>query len=167
MSYLVECNIERHGEAILDIFNHAILNTTALYDYQTRSMQDMQEWFDTKTANGFPIIGFESDDGILMGFASFGKFRSNTAYMHTIEHSVYVHHNYRKKGLGRRLLTHLIERAKRDDFHTLLGLIDASNTASVHLHKSLGFTHSGTIKEAGYKFERWLDVVIYQLKLSR
>jgi len=166
MSYLVECNFDRHSEAILEIFNDAIRNSTALYDYQDRSIDDMQRWFQTKSEANFPVVGLESDEGELMGFASYGSFRPHTAFMHTIEHSVYVHPNYREKGIGRRLLTEIIQRAKHQDFHLMLGVIDSTNSPSIHLHKSLGFTHSGTLNEVGYKFERWLDVVIYQLKLK-
>lgn len=166
MSYLVECNYERHGAAIQEIFNEVIANSTALYDYQPRDSEDIKAWFEDKALGHFPIVGLEDENSDLMGFASFGKFRPQTAYMHSVEHSVYVHNKYRKKGIGKRLLSEIIQRAKQQDFHLMIGLIDSANTTSIHLHKSFGFTCSGTIKEAGYKFERWLDVDIYQLKLE-
>lgn len=166
MNYLVECNLERHGKSILEIFNDAILNTTALYDYQARSMDDMGSWFETKRRGNFPVVGLENQNSDLMGFASYGRFRPQTAYMHTVEHSVYVHPNYRKRGIGRRLLSEIVARAQQQDYHLMIGLIDTANAASIHLHESLEFTRSGTIKEAGYKFERWLDVAIYQRRLQ-
>lgn len=165
MSDFIECSLEKHGGAILAIFNHAIKTTTALYDYEPRPIESMTDWFAAKQTGGFPIIGLEGENGELMGFASYGKFRPQQAYLHTAEHSVYVHPDHRGKGLGRQLLAELINRAKAQGLHLLVGLIDSENATSIQLHKSLGFTHSGTIQEAGYKFERWLDVDIYQLKL--
>ena len=165
MSYLVECSLEQQGAPILEIFNDAILNTTSLYDYQARTMDDMESWFETKRSGNFPVIGLQNQEGDLMGFATYGTFRPQTAYLHTVEHSLYVHPNYRRKGIGRRLLKEIVERAKQEDYHLMLGLIDSNNVASIQLHISQGFTHSGTIEQAGYKFERWLDVAIYQLKL--
>ncbi len=167
MNDFIECSLEKHGAAILEIFNHAIKTSTALYDYEPRPIESMTTWFAAKQAGSFPVIGLEDENGKLMGFASYGSFRPQQAYLHTAEHSVYVHSDYRGKGLGRHLLAELIKRAKAQNLHLLVGLIDSENAASIHLHKSLGFTLSGTIQEAGYKFERWLDVDIYQLKLIR
>ncbi len=165
MTPITECSLAKHGDSILEILNDAIATSTAVYDYQPRPRESMDTWFAEKRKNDFPVIGIENENGELMGFATYGKFRPQQGYLHTAEHSVYVHRNHQRKGLGRQLLTELISRAKQQKLHLLLGLIDSQNRASIELHRSIGFELSGTITEAGYKFDRWLDVEIYRLKL--
>jgi L-amino acid N-acyltransferase len=162
---LVECSL-RHAPAILGILNDAILHSTALYDYRPRTMEMMETWFEAKAKGHYPVIGAEEENGELMGFASYGSFRSWPAYKYSVEHSVYVDVRFRGKGLGRMLMLELIESAKAQDYHTMIGGIDAANAASVALHKSLGFQFCGTVREAGFKFGRWLDLDFYQLILS-
>lgn len=163
---LVDCTRERHAGAILDIFNDAILTSTALYEYQPRTAATMQAWFDVKRKGGFPVIGFEDEQGALMGFASYGAFRAFPAFKYSVEHSVYVHKDYRGRGLGEALMRALIHRARAQQYHVLVGAIDSSNQASCALHEKLGFTHAGTVRQAGFKFGRWLDVAFYQLLLD-
>lgn len=112
------------------------------------------------------MIGIQDDDGTLMGFASYGSFRAWPAYKYSVEHSVYVDVRFRGRGIGRRLLGKLIEVARGQDYHTLIGAIDASNTPSRALHERLRFTHCGTIQQAGFKFGRWLDLAFYQMILT-
>ena len=101
---VVVCSLAEHGEQILGIFNEAIKNSTALYDYKPRTSESMVGWFETKKASNFPVIGLVSESGALMGFATFGAFRVQPAYKYTVEHSVYVHRDYRGKGCGKILL---------------------------------------------------------------
>lgn len=126
----------------------------------------MNRWFDVKETNSFPVIGILDASNQLMGFATWGTFRAFPAYKYTVEHSLYVHPAHRGKGIGKYLLKELIKRAKAAEVHVLVGCIDASNSASINLHSQFGFTHSGTIKEAGFKFGRWLDATFYQLNLD-
>jgi L-amino acid N-acyltransferase len=162
---LVNCTYAAHGQAVLDIFNEAILNSTALYDYQPRTMKNMVRWFEVKAIGGFPVIGIENDSGELWGFASYGTFRNWPAYKYSIEHSIYIHHQHRGRGLGRQLLQELIAAATDQQYHTMIGGIDLNNLASIALHEKLGFRHCGTIAQAGFKFDRWLDLGFYQLLL--
>ena len=163
---LVTCTEQRHAAPILAIFNEAILNSTALYEYQRRTLHTMQAWFAIKNSNGFPVIGIEDDDGELMGFASYGAFRAFPANKYSVEHSVYIHSAHRGRGLGRQLVEEIIRAASERDMHTLIGGIDASNHASIALHEKLGFEHAGTIRQAGFKFGRWLDLAFYQRLLD-
>ncbi len=163
---LVECTFDRHAQAILDILNDAILTSTALYDYKARTMENMTSWFQAKAAGNFPVIGIENAAGELMGFASYGTFRAYPAYKYSVEHSIYVEKGFRGLGLGETLLRLLIEHAKAAQVHLLIGAIDAANAGSIALHRKLGFVHSGTITQAGFKFGRWLDVAFYQLTLE-
>ncbi|MDF7673935.1 GNAT family N-acetyltransferase [Acetobacteraceae bacterium ESL0709] len=158
----VECSLQRHGEAILAIFNEVLLNSTALYDYRVRTMETMVTWFAAKEAGGFPIIGLEDAEGELVAFGSYGTFRAFPAYKYTVEHSIYVRSDQRGRGLGRMLLCSLMERAQQHNVHAMIGGIDASNKASIRLHEALGFRHVGTLPEVGYKFGRWLDLAFYQ-----
>lgn len=163
----VACTHDAHAGAILAILNDAIVHSTALYDYKPRTAENMVAWFRAKQAGGFPVIGAVDDaSGELLGFASYGTFRAWPAYKYTVEHSVYVHRDHRGRGLGDTLLRKLIEAAKQRDVHVLVGAIDMANQGSIRLHERLGFVHSGTIREAGFKFGRWLDVGFWQLTLA-
>ena len=162
---LVQCVPVRHSEAILAIFNEAIANSTALYDYKLRTPADMAGWFEVKARKNYPVIGMENAAGELMGFASYGQFRERPAYKYTVEHSVYVHERHRRHGVARALMTRLIEVAEEQSYHVMVGGIDAANAASIALHAELGFVHCGTIHDAGFKFGRWLDLAFYERKL--
>jgi phosphinothricin acetyltransferase len=162
----VPCTFERHAPAILEIFNDAILNSTALYDYKPRTPESMAGWFKTKESGVFPVIGVEHANGELMGFASYGTFRAWPAYKYSVEHSVYVKTGHRGKGLGSALMKKLIEQAHAQERHVMVGGIDVENAVSIALHRKFGFEHAGTIKQAGYKFGRWLDLAFYQLILE-
>ena len=163
---LIPCTEEAHAGTILAILNDAIVTSTALYDYKPRTPENMVAWFATKRANGFPVIGAVDDDGRLMGFASYGSFRAFPAYKYTVEHSVYVDAADRGKGLGRTLLEAIVAEAQAREVHVLVGAIDAQNAGSIALHERLGFEHAGTVRQAGFKFGRWLDVAFYQRILA-
>lgn len=163
---LIDCTEDEHGPAILEILNEAIVNSTALYDYVPRPPQAIAAWFASKRAAGFPVIGAVDDTGRLLAFASWGTFRAFPAYKYSVEHSVYVHRDARGRGLGELLMRALIARAREKQLHVLVGCIDATNTASIRLHERLGFQHSGTMRQIGFKFGRWLDAAFYQLNLE-
>ena len=162
---VIRCR-EDHLGAIRAIFNDAILNTTALYEYQPRSEATILAWWQAKQQAGYPVLGVEHADGSLAGFASWGPFRVFPAFKYTVELSVYVAAESRGVGIGRRLLEAVVAEAVRQDVHLLVGAIDATNAASIALHRSLGFEHSGTIREAGFKFGRWLDLDLWQRTLT-
>lgn len=160
------CSYEQHAGEMLDIFNDAILNTTALYEYEPRTMAVMEQWFESKTQGDYPVIGAFDDNGRLMGFASFGKFREQPAFQFTVEHSIYVSGDFRGQGVAMELMKTIIVLASRQGYRSLIGAIDLENIASLRLHQKFGFEEVGVIKNAGYKFERWLDLAFYQLALD-
>jgi L-amino acid N-acyltransferase len=162
---LIECTPDAHAAGVRVIFNDAILNTTALYDYRPRSLDTVLQWFGAKARDGYPVIGAVDAAGELCAFASYGPFRNWPAYKYSIEHSVYVHPDSRRQGVARLLMRRLIERAEAQQYHVMIGGIDATNVASIALHAQLGFRHAGTIAHAGYKFGRWLDLAFYQMLL--
>ncbi|WP_110685970.1 GNAT family N-acetyltransferase [Salinicola aestuarinus] len=164
---LIECDFASHGESILAIFNDAIVNTTALYEYLPRTTAYVEGWFQAKRNADLPVIGLIDDaSGRLMGFASYGAFRPQAAFRTSVEHSVYVDAEFRQRGVARRLMTALIERAEAQGYHLMIGGIDAENAASIALHERLGFEHSGTVRESAFKFDRWLDLAFYQRVLA-
>jgi len=131
---IIDCSYAQHAAAILDIFNEAIANSTALYDYHPRTLETMQRWFEGKAAGNFPVLGAVDDSGQLLGFASYGTFRDRPAYKYTVEHSVYVHIDRRGRGIGRELMQQLIACARDQQVHVLVGAIDVSNLGSIALH---------------------------------
>jgi phosphinothricin acetyltransferase len=161
----IQCDTS-FADQILAIFNDAILNSTALYDYKPRTRDSMTVWFENKQKGNFPVIGAVNETGQLLGFGSYGTFRAWPAYKYSVEHSVYVAAAHRGKGLGKMLLQQLIDSAREQNYHVLIGGIDSSNAVSIQLHKRLGFQHAGTIRQVGYKFGRWLDLDFYQLLLD-
>ncbi len=163
---IISCKFTEQAEAILDIFNEAIANTTALYAYEPRTMDFMATWFEAKEQENFPVIGCLTNSGDLAGFASYGHFRQWPAYKYTVENSVYVNKLYRGQGVGIALMRALIAKACEQDYHTMIAGIDEKNSASIALHEKLGFFHCGTIQHAGYKFSQWQNLAFYQLLLS-
>lgn len=150
--------------SILEIVNHAIANTTAIYDYDPRSFDQQILIFETKKANGFPLFVIEVENEIL-GFGTYDTFRTKIGYRFTVEHSVYVKDGFAGKGIGALLLQKLIVTAKDENYHIMIGVIDASNENSIKFHERFGFQSMGILKEVGFKFDRWLDANLMTLKL--
>ncbi|TCK08943.1 GNAT family N-acetyltransferase [Marinobacterium mangrovicola] len=162
-----DCSFETEGEQILAILNDAIVNSTALYDYEPRTLDNMRDWFASKAENAFPVIGaFDDESGRLMGFATYGSFRGYAANRFTLEHSVYIDSDCRGRGVASRLLMELIKHAGQQGYHLMVGVIDAENLSSIALHEKFGFSHAGTLSQAGFKFGRWLDLAFYQKILT-
>jgi len=157
---------EQQLPEILDIYNDAILNTTALYDYKIRTLDMIHAWYADKQKGNYPVVGAFDENNILLGFSTYGKFRVQPAYKYTVEHSVYVRSDKRGYGTGQILLNEIIKKAEEQDFHVIVGAIDASNIISIKLHEKEGFEFCGLIKQSGYKFGQWLDLAFYQLILK-
>lgn len=162
---LIHCTKE-YAAPILEILNEAIVNSTSLYDYEPRTLESMELWFDVKIKNSFPVIGLLNNHNKLVAFGTYGAFRAWPAYKYTVEHSLYVHAEHRGKGYGKIILQEIINDAKGRDYHNLIAGIDSKNTVSKKLHESFGFVFCGQIAHAGYKFSSWLDLDFYQLLLS-
>jgi len=152
-------------EAILEIVNDAILNSTAIYDYDVRTLKEQISWFEEKKEQNFPIIVAVDEDGKVVGFGTYGTFRMKIGFKFTVEHSVYVKESFSGKGIGKALLLELIALAKVQKLHVMIGCIDAENKGSIAFHEKLGFKKAGILKESGYKFDKWLDLQFMQLIL--
>ena len=151
-------------QAILEIINYNILNATALYDYKPRSLENQVAIFNDKLEKGFPVI-VATENEVVVGFGYYSEFRFREAYKFTVEHSVYAHPNHIGKGIGKHLLQELIRLAKAQELHTMIGVIDSENQSSIDFHKKFGFEIVGTIKDSGFKFDRWLHSVFVQKML--
>ena len=152
-------------QAILDIINDNILHSTALYDYEPRNLAAQISIFDDKLKKGFPVI-VATQNNELLGFGYYSEFRFREAYKYTVEHSVYAKKEAIGKGVGNLLITELIMLAKKQKLHTMIGVIDSENESSIAFHQKFGFEIVGTIKDSGFKFERWLHSVFMQLILE-
>ena len=153
-------------DAMLAIYNDAIINTTAVYDYQPRASETQRQWFETKQAQRLPV--FVAHDGAtIIGFGSFGPFRPWPAYQFTVENSLYVDSAYRRQGAGTALLASLVNAAQTAGYHAMVAGIDATNEASLVLHRKAGFQPVAHFREVGWKFERWLDLVFMERILAR
>ena len=157
---------QKDAQAILEIYNDAILHTTAVYKYEEETLAERQQWLFEKEAQGIPVFVLE-EEGTVIGFATYGPFRVYPAYQLSIENSIYVHPAHNGKGVASKLMERLIEQAKEAGFKTMIACIDAENEASIKLHEKFGFTYSGTLKNVGFKFDKWLDLALYQLELQQ
>lgn len=152
-------------QAILDIYNDAVLNTTAVYDYEPHTLEMRRQWFRIKEAQGYPVFAAE-ENGQVVGFSSIGPWRAWAAYKYSVENSIYVAAGQRGKGIGKKLLEPLIKAAEELDLHTIIAGIDSTNEVSIKLHEGFGFKEVGHFVQAGYKFGRWLDLTFMQLVLK-
>ncbi|WP_264521424.1 GNAT family N-acetyltransferase [Flavobacterium sp. N1994] len=165
MEITIRPYITEDVETIVAILNYYIANSTALYDYEPRTFEQQISIFEDKLNKGFPIIVATIEERVV-GFGYYSEFRFREAYKYTVEHSVYVLPNEHGKGIGKKIIDNLIELAKKQKLHTMIGVIDAENESSIAFHTQIGFNTVGIIKESGYKFERWLHSVIMQLMLE-
>jgi len=166
MDYSIKPCDEAQLPEMLEMFNDAIINTTSVYDYKPRTMEFMVDWYNSKLKGGYPLIGLFDIHDNLLGFGTYGSFRSRPAYKYSIEHSIYVRNDMRGRGYGKVLLKEIIAQAIRNDYHVIVGGIDSDNAISISFHEKMGFEFSGKIKHAGYKFGKWLDLSFYQLILN-
>jgi phosphinothricin acetyltransferase len=152
--------------AIRDIYNHAVEHTTAIWNETVVDLDNRLEWFRMRRARGFPVLVAEKD-GRIAGYASYGDWRAFEGFRHTVEHSVYVEKDHQGAGIGKLLMTSLIERAGENGIHVMIAGIEAGNLASIKLHEKLGFRNGGTFFEVGTKFGRWLDLTFMELRVSK
>jgi phosphinothricin acetyltransferase len=146
---------------ILAIYNQVIADSTAVFSETLVTLEDRVSWFGARTGQGYPILVARDPSGVA-GYATFGDFRTWPGYRFTVEHSVHVRADARGRGTGSRLVSALIPRAQALGKHVMIGGIDADNTASIRMHERLGFERSAHMKQVGWKFGRWLDLVFMQ-----
>ncbi|MBI3877990.1 MAG: N-acetyltransferase [Verrucomicrobia bacterium] len=151
--------------AILEIYNDAVLHTTATYDYEPRTIEHRLAWFDDHAKADLPIFVAVDDAGKVLGWSALNRFHDRMGYRFTSENSVYVAADARGRGIGKLLLPPLIEGAKARGLRAIIGAIDATNEASLRLHARFGFEKVAHLRQVGFKFGRWLDVIYVELLL--
>ncbi len=149
--------------AITEIYNDAVLTTTATFDIEPRTEAEQRRWF-AEHGPDYPLLVAERE-GRVVGWASISRFAERPAYSITAETSVYIDAAHRGQGIGKELLGALIEAARRLGFHSLVARIAEGSEASIRLHERYGFETVGRLKEVGRKFDRLLDVYFLQLIL--
>jgi phosphinothricin acetyltransferase len=141
-----------------------VLNTTATYDYEPRTLEHRTQWFEERQRDRYAVLVAVDNDGRVAGWSALNPYHARIGYQFTSENSVYVAADMRGKGIGKLLLAPLLEAAKARGLHAIIAAIDADNEASIRLHAKFGFEKVGHFKQTGFKFNRWLDLV-YMEKL--
>jgi L-amino acid N-acyltransferase len=150
--------------AVADIYNEAILATTATFDTEPKSVEDREKWL-AEHGGRFPVLVAVLEDKVV-GWASITRWSDRCAYADTGETSFYVHSSQRNRGIGRQLATAILEEARRGGFHTLIARIAEGSDSSLRLHESAGFVRAGTLRQVGRKFGKRLDVHMLQIILG-
>lgn len=158
--------IDADAPAIAAIYNDAVVNTTAIWNEVQVDAGNRAGWMADRRRLGYPVLVAVDDDGIVVGYASFGDWRAFDGYRRTVEHSVYVRTDRRGGGIGKALMQALIGRARDIGKHVMVAAIEAGNKGSIALHEALGFQHTGLMPQVGMKFGRWLDLAFLQLILD-
>lgn len=151
------------AEAIRAIYNHEVLTTTATFDLVPRTLADQQHWLAARSGAFSAIVAVDRDE--VVGFGSLSPYKERAAYRTSVEDSVYVRRDRNGEGIGRLLLTELLDVAASSGFHSVFARIEASGAASRALHERCGFQLLGIERESGRKFNRWLDVALMQCLL--
>jgi len=152
-------------DAMLAIYNEVLATSTSIFSDIARTPADQRAWFDERRKLERPIL-VACLDGAVIGYATYGPFRTWPGYRHTVENSIYLAPSARGQGIGTSLLGALLQRAQQQRLHAVIAGIDGDNLSSMRLHEKLGFTKVAQLKEVGRKFDRWLDLVFYQRLLE-
>lgn len=150
--------------AINNIYNHYVLHSTCTYQEDPEPIEGRRRWF-AHHGETHPIIVAETGNQIV-GWGSLSPYHTRSAYRRTVENSVYVHHDYHRRGIGSLLLDELITHARGLRHHVIIAAIDAEQPVSIALHARFGFQKVGQMKHLGFKFNRWLDVIYMELLLD-
>ncbi|WP_062465346.1 GNAT family N-acetyltransferase [Demequina soli] len=165
-----DANPAADAARLADIYNHYVAVDTATFETDPVSADEMWARMERLQGRGLPYLVAERD-GVVVGYAYAGPYRDRAAYRHTLEATVYLDASVRRGGVGTELYTALLARlrglegSEHAPVRSVLGVIALPHPGSVALHERFGFTHVGTIREAGYKLDRWIDVGIWQLTL--
>jgi phosphinothricin acetyltransferase len=150
--------------AITEIYNEAVLTTIATFHLHPRSLEEQLRWFESHNER-YPLLVAE-EGGLVVAWACLSPYSDREGYQYTVTDSIYVRREFRRQHIGYELLSYLVAEARRLSYHSIVAIIASENIASIRLHEKLGFVLRGVLKEAGFKFGRWIDVCFYQKMLS-
>ena len=149
------------AEAIREIYNREVVESTNTFDLVPRSAEAQLEWLRAHDG-AHPAVVAVDGGGAVLGFGSISPFKERPAYSTTVENSVFVHADHRGAGIGKAIVAELIQLATTHGFHAMIARIVGGNQASIAVHRSCGFELVGVEREVGRKFGHWLDVVEMQ-----
>ncbi|HWO96635.1 MAG TPA: GNAT family N-acetyltransferase [Bacillus sp. (in: firmicutes)] len=148
---------------LVEIYNQSVLNNTATFDLNPVTVEQRRKWFDLHDQNElYPLLVAERD-GKVAGYASLSMFREKEAFQSTSEISIYIDRDHQGHGIGKQLMTAILELAKELNYHVIMAGITKGNDTSVKMHEKFGFQFCGELKEVGRKFGEWQSVLFYQL----
>lgn len=150
--------------SITEIYNEAVTTTISTFHLYPRSLEEQKRWFEGHTER-YPLLVAE-EGGLVVAWACLSPYSDREGYQHTATDSIYVRKEFRRQRIGYELLRALLEEAERLSYHSIVAIIASENIPSIRLHEKLGFVFRGVLKEAGFKFGRWIDVCFYQKMLS-
>ena len=150
--------------AMREIFNEVLRNSNSIYREEEVSLEERYSWFDEKISHGFPIFG-AYDGEKLIAYAGYGSWRAAQGYRKTVELTIYVDSAYRGSGVGSKLMQTVIDQAKNDGLHVMIGAIDSKNIDSINFHKKFGFVETARMPEVALKHGQWLDLIFMQKQL--
>jgi len=166
MPLILRDSLDADLPAITAIYRHAVLHGTGTFELDPPDEAEMGRRRAEVLGRGLPWLVAERD-GALLGYAYANYFRQRLAYRFCLEDSIYLHPDARGRGVGRLLLTELVGRCEALGARQVMAVIgDAANAGSIGVHRALGFEHTGILRSAGWKFGRWLDVVLMQKPLG-
>lgn len=160
---LVRPAVLEDADAIRTIYNHEVETSTATLDLVPRTLEVQRDYLRSRMGTYVVLVAVDHDE--IVGFGSLSPYRERAGYNATAEDSVYVRRDRHGHGVGRALLTGLLDIATAHGFHSVMAKIISGNDASRALHEALGFTHIGTEREVGRKFGRWIDMELFQRML--
>jgi L-amino acid N-acyltransferase YncA len=166
MSLLVRASLDDDIPAITGIYGHSVSTAAASFELEPPAEEEMRHRRAALIEQGYPYLTAVRD-GVVLGYAYAGVYRTRPAYRYTVEDSVYVAPSAQRQGVGRALLSALIAACEERNFRLMIAVIgDKSSTSSIELHRALGFELVGTLEPVGYKHGRWLATVLMQRVLG-
>jgi len=157
----VEADLKR----ITEIYNEVLTTSTAIFSDHPVTVDERIRWWKDRVQQGYPVLVAVAEDDVA-GFATFGDFRSWPGYRFTVEGTIHIDASARRQGVGQALLMALIERAQAAGKHVMIAGVDAANEASLQFLEGFGFERVGHLHEVGYKFDRFLDLIFLQYRLT-
>jgi L-amino acid N-acyltransferase len=157
--------IEADFEEITAIYNEVLTHSTAIYSDRPATVEERLAWWRTRQQQEFPVL-VATEEAAVKGFATFGDFRSWPGYRFTVEGTIHIHASARGQGIGKALLAELIRRATALGKHTMIAGVDSDNHASIQFLHRAGFEQVAHLREVGYKFDRYLDLIFLQYWLT-
>jgi L-amino acid N-acyltransferase YncA len=161
---MIRAATEADAQALVDIYNYYITDTVITFEDIPLNADEFAGRIHKVLEGGYPYLVAE-EDGVIVGYAYSSQFRTRVAYRFSTETTVYLKHDLTGKGHGTALYTALLKELRARGFHLAIGGVTLPNPASQRLHEKMGFTKIGHFHEVGFKFDQWLDVGFWELKL--